>query len=112
MPPNTSDSRHKVLMASSCGCCFFSAIFSGRMWMIRNMPMQTTGAMINATHATPLATASSVSPENSEACAAGAAASERSAAVAIHGVRGCVAWRREVFVDILAPGDRRRVVST
>jgi hypothetical protein len=48
---------------------FFSAIFSGKMWTSQKMVMPISGAMMIATHEMPLATASSVSPLNKEACA-------------------------------------------
>src|SRR5262245_6329458 len=89
MPPNTSDSRQSVLIALSCGCFFFSAIFSGRMWMIRNTPMAAMGAMNSTIQASALATESSVSPLNTDACADGARVSANRVAAAVAGRR----WR-------------------
>src|SRR5215831_7427689 len=109
MPPNTSDSRHSVLMALSCGCFFCSAIFSGRMWISRKMPIPARGAMNSTTQAAPSAIASSVSPWNSEACAVGASAPANKVAAAIHARRAvfdrgpCAAARREGLLGILAP---------
>src|SRR5437762_9751053 len=67
--PKQSESRHRHLIAPSCGCLLFSATFSGRIWTSRKTPIKTGGTMMNANHAMTFATESSVSPWNMEAWA-------------------------------------------
>ncbi|MNI75944.1 hypothetical protein D3C73_1321350 [compost metagenome] len=56
-----------ILIAASCGCWRFSAIFSGMMCTHQNTLISATGTITRATHEMPLASASSASPSSNEA---------------------------------------------
>ena len=68
-PPNTSDSRQSVRIASNCGWCRLCAIFSGRMCTIQKSAMSTTGTTKRTKSAMNVASLSSASGDRNDACA-------------------------------------------
>ena len=70
-PPKTSDSRHRVRMASNCGWFRWCAIFSGRMCTSQNRTMSTTGTRKSTRRAMTVASLSSSSGDRSDAWALG-----------------------------------------